>query len=226
MWRPYGAWEHAICNSKNLKTGPLRTTNCYNTTGGSLSGHDDGTMPVLYLKAFWITLVHMIVLLLKCFWRICFFFNIFIDIVFSSRAAEETAPCSRTPRSSGLTDHNLSMSAPPWFIWQEVMQKAYLTAAHIAARRQWVRVRRRWTRQQWQQILFSDETRIYLCSNDGGWSRALRRRGERHAANCIQLVVPYQGGSIMVWGGISSHGKQTWSSLMETWMPDGTLTRS
>ena len=52
-----------------------------------------------------------------------FFFET-ADIVFSSRAAEETAPCSRTPMSSDLTDHNSPTSAPTWFVWQVKMQKA------------------------------------------------------------------------------------------------------
>ena len=101
----------------------------------------------------------------------------------------------------------LPTSAPSRFVWQEAMLKQFLTPAHKAARRQWVRVYLRWTRHQWQQVLFSDETLIYLRSKDGGCSRVFRRRGERHAANCIQSVVPYQGVSIMVWGGISHHGK-------------------
>ena len=105
-------------------------------------------------------------------------------------------------------------------------KKQFLTTAHKADRHQWVRVHRRWTRQHWQQGLFSDETRIYLRGNDGGSSMVFRRRGEVMLPTASNLW-PYTR-EVASWCGeeFLAMEKQTWSSLTETWMPDGTFTRS
>lgn len=55
---------------------------------------------------------------------------------------------------------------------------------------------------EWKDVLFSDESRIALRGPDGR-QRVYRRRKERFAPCAITKTVGYQGGSIMVWGGIS-----------------------
>ena len=81
-----------------------------------------------------------------------------------------------------------------------------LTDAHRAARLQWARQHRRWTRQDWGRVLFSDESRFCLRSIDGRL-RVWRRRGERYTDVCVQPAVAFGGGSVMIWGGISDRTK-------------------
>lgn len=76
-----------------------------------------------------------------------------------------------------------------------------LTPQHRINRLVWARRVRRWQRRDWSRVIFSDESRFNLFQADGR-VRVYRRRGERLAPACIQEVVPYGGGSVMVWGGI------------------------
>ena len=81
-----------------------------------------------------------------------------------------------------------------------------LTARHRAARLQWAQWHFRWGRQQWAQVLFSDESRFNLSHHDGG-IRVFRRRGERFADNCLIERDRFGGGSVVVWGGIMRRRK-------------------
>ena len=60
---------------------------------------------------------------------------------------------------------------------------------------------RRWQNRNWQRVLFTDESRFQLHVADGR-RRVYRRRGEREARCCVQEVIPFGGGNVMVWGGI------------------------
>lgn len=77
-----------------------------------------------------------------------------------------------------------------------------LTEGHRQARAAWCRRHVRWNRQQWSQVLFTDESRFALSFNDGR-VRVWRRPGERYADNAVREVDRYGGGSVMVWGGFS-----------------------
>ena len=81
-----------------------------------------------------------------------------------------------------------------------------LAERHRNARTVWCNQHLRWTRQQWAQVLFSDESRFCLQPADGR-IRVWRRRGERFADGSVLERNRYGGGSIMVWGGISAHHK-------------------
>lgn len=76
-----------------------------------------------------------------------------------------------------------------------------LTAAHHRARLTWCRAHVAWTRQQWAQVLFTDESRFARLFHDGR-IRVWRRLGERYQGTNIIERDRYGGGSIMVWGGI------------------------
>ena len=76
-----------------------------------------------------------------------------------------------------------------------------LTARHRQARLQWSRRHLHWRRQDWNNVLFSDECRIKLMEADGR-TRVYRRRGERYAQACVQEVDRFGMGGVMVWGGI------------------------
>ncbi|KAK7116864.1 hypothetical protein V1264_002470 [Littorina saxatilis] len=78
-----------------------------------------------------------------------------------------------------------------------------LTANHRAARRAWCTQHVRWQRQQWAQVLFTDESRFCLEPADGR-IRVWRRRGERFAEGAVLERQRFGGGSVMVWGGIST----------------------
>jgi hypothetical protein len=80
-----------------------------------------------------------------------------------------------------------------------------LTPRHRTARLNWCTLHRRWTRQQWATVLFSDESRFTLHSKDGR-TRVNRRNGERYSDACVNPVNHFQA-SIMVWGGITSTSK-------------------
>ncbi|MEW8544207.1 MAG: transposase [Candidatus Thiodiazotropha sp.] len=66
----------------------------------------------------------------------------------------------------------------------------------------WVRHHGYWTRNQWNTVLFTDESRYCLHRIDRR-ARIYRRRGERFADACVNEVDRFGGGSVMVWGGIS-----------------------
>ncbi|KAK7112350.1 hypothetical protein V1264_011819 [Littorina saxatilis] len=72
-----------------------------------------------------------------------------------------------------------------------------LTANHRAARRAWCTQHVRWQRQQWAQVLFTDESRFCLEPADGR-IRVWRRRGERFAEGAVLERQRFGGGSVMV----------------------------
>ena len=81
-----------------------------------------------------------------------------------------------------------------------------LKRRHRIARLQWARVRLRWRRNTWQNILFYDDSKFNLKFSDGR-VRIYRRRGERFADVCVKETDRFGGGGVMVWGGISHVGK-------------------
>lgn len=80
-----------------------------------------------------------------------------------------------------------------------------LTARHRRARLDYANQHRRWTLRQWRNVLFSDESRFCLHGNDRR-PQVWRRRGERFRQIFTYPVTAFNGGSVMVWGGIS----RTW----------------
>lgn len=76
-----------------------------------------------------------------------------------------------------------------------------LLPRHIAARLRWAQQHRNWLLPQWRNVLFSDETRIGLAS-DSRRHRVWRAPGRQERLAFPQEVVPYQGGTVMFWGGI------------------------
>ena len=54
--------------------------------------------------------------------------------------------------------------------------------------------------------MFVDETQISMLFSDG-LAHVNRRRDERTSANCILETDRFQGGSIMIWAGISQRKK-------------------
>ena len=81
-----------------------------------------------------------------------------------------------------------------------------LTLRHRQARCHWARNHRNWTRRQWNDVLFTDESRFNVSFADGR-VRVWRRRGERLANDNVVQRDRYGGGSVMVWAGIYQDGK-------------------
>ena len=62
-----------------------------------------------------------------------------------------------------------------------------------------------WSEEQWNQVWFSDESKFNVFGSDGR-VHVRRKTGERFSPNCVKTTVKFGGGSVMVWGMISSSG--------------------
>lgn len=81
-----------------------------------------------------------------------------------------------------------------------------LTVRHKVQRLRYAEKYRRWARRHWRKVLFTDECRICLQSDDKR-VHVLRRPGERYAQCNMVGTMLFGGGSIMVWGGICLGGR-------------------
>lgn len=111
------------------------------------------------------------------------------------RAVTHTRISEQTTRNR-LHDVNLHARRP--------IRRPRLTENHRHIREAWSREHQRWTRDQWSNVMFSDESRFCLRPNDGR-VRVWRRPGEHLLDDAVQEYVPFGGGSVMVWGGISTY---------------------
>ncbi|GFX24140.1 transposable element Tcb1 transposase [Trichonephila clavipes] len=92
------------------------------------------------------------------------------------------------------------------------IRKPLVTARHALQRRQWCRTHRQWTPQQWQQVIWLDESTFTLFQTTGRvyvW----RTPKEAFSPECIVPTVKHGGGSLMVWGAISWCGLGTLVTL-------------
>ncbi|GFW71572.1 transposable element Tcb1 transposase [Trichonephila clavipes] len=78
-----------------------------------------------------------------------------------------------------------------------------LTQNHRRLRRQWCDERRMWAA-DWNEVVFTNESRICLQNHDG-WIRVWRHRGERLLNSCVmhRHIGPAPG--IILWDGIGYH---------------------
>lgn len=80
-----------------------------------------------------------------------------------------------------------------------------LTVERRRTRLAWAQEHQGWTLDQWACVLFSDESRFCVDTNDGR-DRVWRQRGQRYQARNIQQHDRWGGPGLMVWAGISSNG--------------------
>ena len=73
-----------------------------------------------------------------------------------------------------------------------------------ANRLQWSLRHRFWTLNQWENVLWSDES-TFLVDRRDSRLRVYRRVGERFANNCIREVSNRSTGSVMIWGAITTN---------------------
>jgi len=84
--------------------------------------------------------------------------------------------------------------------------KVVLTRRHRQACLEWARAHLRFTRVDWANVLFLDETRYNVSGNDGRL-RVYRRTHERFSEICVVGRNRFSGGSVMIWASISFHHK-------------------
>lgn len=77
--------------------------------------------------------------------------------------------------------------------------KPLLTPTHVVKRRMWTQKYRSWTVEQWNKVVWSDESRFCLHGNDGR-QRCIRKTGERYWAQHIQHRTKFEPVSVMMWG--------------------------
>ncbi|GFU83341.1 transposable element Tcb1 transposase [Trichonephila clavipes] len=80
-----------------------------------------------------------------------------------------------------------------------------LTQNHIRLHRQWCDERRTWAA-EWNEVVFTDESRICLQHHDGR-IRVWRHRGERMLNSCVMHRHTGPAPGIMVWDGIGYHSR-------------------
>ncbi|GFW81645.1 transposable element Tcb1 transposase [Trichonephila clavipes] len=80
-----------------------------------------------------------------------------------------------------------------------------LTQNHRRLLRQWCDERRMWA-EEWNEVFFTDESRICLQHHDSR-IRVWRHRGERMLNSCVMHRHTGPALSIMVWGGIGYHSR-------------------
>ncbi|GFV69990.1 transposable element Tc1 transposase [Trichonephila clavipes] len=119
-----------------------------------------------------------------------------------------------TARKSGSGARNVT-SAPDDRRLRRLLQRGlrariplyriHLTQNHRHLRLQWANVHRSW-RSDWQQVVFSDESRFNLWHHDGR-IRVMRYAGERHIPECNIERHSRRTPGVMVWGAIAYHGR-------------------
>uniref|UniRef100_A0A3Q0QR15 Transposase Tc1-like domain-containing protein n=1 Tax=Amphilophus citrinellus TaxID=61819 RepID=A0A3Q0QR15_AMPCI len=84
-------------------------------------------------------------------------------------------------------------------------RKPLLRPRNRARRRQFAEEHRGWTNAQWEQVLWTDESKFEIFGSRR--RKFVRRRvGERFRDECLEPTVKRGGGSVQVWGCISAHG--------------------
>lgn len=84
-------------------------------------------------------------------------------------------------------------------------KKPLLTQKHIKHRFEFAQCHKHWTVYDWEHVIFSDETKVNRFCSDGRswcWIRDGQLRDLRH----IQQMVKFGGGSVMMWGCMTSQG--------------------
>jgi hypothetical protein len=82
-----------------------------------------------------------------------------------------------------------------------------LTREHRRERLRFTQEHLNYNNADWGRVMFSDESRFSLYSDDDRRRRVYRRPGERYSQTRIVGTVQYGGGSVMVWPGITSQAK-------------------
>ena len=74
-----------------------------------------------------------------------------------------------------------------------------LTPQHMERRLAWAKDKVNWTQEQWDNVIWSDESKYNVQGSDGR-VRVIRKEGERYHPNLVMKTVKFGNGSVMVWG--------------------------
>lgn len=85
-------------------------------------------------------------------------------------------------------------------------KKPALTRKHLKKRLEWSKQHMLWGVEKWENVIFSDESKIELHSNVREYVR--RPINERNNPKYTTKTVKFGGGSIMVWGFIKGDGRR------------------
>lgn len=88
---------------------------------------------------------------------------------------------------------------------QRMRKKFFLTKKYIRKCIAWANERKDWTDENWPAVIYSDESKFNLFGSDGVQYCRRKPGGEFEEWN-VQQVMKHGGGSVMVWGCITSHG--------------------
>ncbi|GFV50426.1 transposable element Tcb1 transposase [Trichonephila clavipes] len=89
-----------------------------------------------------------------------------------------------------------------------------LTQNHRCLRRQWCDERRMWVA-EWNEVVFTDESRISLQNHDGR-IRVWKHLGERMLNSCVMHRHTGPAPGIMAWGGIGYHSRTPLVRIADT----------
>ncbi|GFS79298.1 transposable element Tc1 transposase [Trichonephila clavipes] len=130
------------------------------------------------------------------------------------RVSKQWTDEGRTARISGSGPRNVT-SAPDDRRLRRLLQRGLrariplcripLTQNHRRLRLHWANVHRSW-RADWQQVVFSDESRFNLWHHVGR-IHVRCYAGERHIPECIIKRHSRRTPGVMVWGAIAYHGR-------------------
>jgi transposase len=84
-------------------------------------------------------------------------------------------------------------------------RKPLISEKNRIARLNWAKEHANWTIQQWECVLWSDESKFNLFGSDGQ-VLVRRRAGEAMNSACVVPTVKHGGGNIMVWASMSAYG--------------------
>jgi len=84
-------------------------------------------------------------------------------------------------------------------------KKPFVNNRQRNQRLQWAKDHRNWTNADWQKVMFTDESNFELFPTPGH-VMVRRRPGEAFKPECLVPTVKHGGGSIMVWGALTSTG--------------------
>lgn len=85
------------------------------------------------------------------------------------------------------------------------ISKPLIAPCNEFKRRKWCREHGNWTQQQWENVIWSDESSFTLFPANGRvyvW----RTPAEAYHVGCLRPTVKHGGGSVMIWGAISHRG--------------------
>ncbi|GBN78524.1 Transposable element Tc1 transposase [Araneus ventricosus] len=80
-----------------------------------------------------------------------------------------------------------------------------ISTKNLKARVEWATAHKYWTKKEWEDVLWSDESKYLLFGTDGiQWIRS--PQGTRFDPKYQILTMNHGGGNVMVWGCVSRLG--------------------